>query len=445
VPGLPGVVYPCNQNGTSAMLSKIKIGNFKSIENLELTLAPLTILVGPNSSGKSNVLESIAILAQTPKLRSGIVRSLAGSLEYGEFIRYPSTSDFPLFDFIAHKKDWSKYITFEIHITDGEDHHSGYRYGFMPRDGEIRQAVFANEKKLVEVGSLKKGESTMVREFLYPEEFKEFIQPSGNIEYMLDPACFGYNWKQDKKQGYVEELYSKAREIIKKIDNAVRDIYFISAIRGEVRPLVEIGAGEPRLGTHGEGIIEMLSLIFRRPEYEKMSRKISEWASKFGMEELKAGWWGKNVLSSDYIDPELRTRLNMALASQGSRQLLTIITQLFWSTPGSVIMIEEPEISLHIEAQLELPKMFSDAIKEGKQVIVTTHSEHLILALKPLIVHGELKPEDVAIWHFEKSEEGTKAEKLKLTDKGIVEGWIPSYVEAEREIIKEWYNTLPED
>ena len=45
------------------MLSKIKIGNFKSIEKLELELAPLTIFVGPNSSGKSNVLESIAILA----------------------------------------------------------------------------------------------------------------------------------------------------------------------------------------------------------------------------------------------------------------------------------------------------------------------------------------------------------------------------------------------
>jgi predicted ATPase len=107
-------------------------------------------------------------------------------------------------------------------------------------------------------------------------------------------------------------------------------------------------------------------------------------------------------------------------------------------------MIEEPEISLHIESQLELPKLFSEAIKEGKQVIVTTHSEHLILALKPLIASGELKPEDVAIWHFEKTEEGTKAARLKLTGKGIVEGWIPSYVKAEKEIIKEWVSTLPE-
>ena len=71
------------------MLSKVKIGNFKSIEELELQLAPLTIFVGPNSSGKSNVLESIAILAQTTRLESSITRSLEGSLRHGAFIQYP--------------------------------------------------------------------------------------------------------------------------------------------------------------------------------------------------------------------------------------------------------------------------------------------------------------------------------------------------------------------
>ncbi|MBL7117454.1 MAG: ATP-binding protein [Candidatus Syntrophoarchaeum sp.] len=430
------------------MLSKVKIGNFKSIEELELELAPLTIFVGPNSSGKSNVLENIAILAQTTRLRDRIVRSLLGSLEYGEFVRYPSTSDFSLFDFIAHKKDWSKFITFEIHITDAEYHDIGYMYAFMPKDEEVRQAVFANEKKLVEVGNLRVGKSTTRQEVLYPEEFKESLQLRGDTDYILNPTCFKFALTKkltNQEQQQIEEISSKAQEIVKKIETTVRDVYLISAIRGEVRPIVEIGVGEPGLGTHGEGLIEILALIFRRPEYEKISGKIIKWASKFGMEGIKAGWWGKNILSSDYIDPELQTRLNMALASQGSRQILTIITQLFWSRPGSVIMIEEPEISLHIEAQLELPKMFSEAIKEGKQVIVTTHSEHLILALKPLIVNGELKPEDVAIWHFEKTEEGTKAERLNLTDKGIIEGWIPSYVKAEGEIIKEWFDTLPED
>ena len=430
------------------MLSKVKIGNFKSIEELELQLAPLTIFVGPNSSGKSNVLESIAILAQTTRLDRSITRSLEGSLRYGAFIQYPISRDFPLFDFIAHKKDWSKFITFEIHITDEDYDNIGYMYSFMPKDEEIRQAVFAYEEKEVEVGYLNVGERAMRAEFLYPEEFKkDLLQSAGHVEHILDPNCFNYGLKESITgidRQVIEETLYRAQEIVKKIETTVRDVYLISAIRGEVRPFVETGIDEPVLGTHGEGLIEILSMIFRRPEYEKIAGKIVKWASKFGMKEIKAGWWGGKYLSSDYIDPELQTRLNMTLASQGSRQILTIITQLFWSKPGSVIMIEEPEISLHIEAQLELPKMFSDAIKEGKQVIVTTHSEHLILALKPLIVNGELKPEDVAIWHFEKTKEGTKAERLNLTDKGIVEGWIPSYVKAEGEIIKEWFDTLPE-
>ncbi|MCK4476594.1 MAG: AAA family ATPase [Methanophagales archaeon] len=430
------------------MLSKIKIGNFKSIEELELQLAPLTIFVGPNSSGKSNVLESIAILAQTTRLESSIVRSLEGSLRYGAFIRYPLSSDFPLFDFIAHKKDWSKFITFEIHTKEAEYHDIGYMYAFMPKEKEIRQAVFTNGEKLIEVGFLKVGKSSWGPKFLYPEEFKP-LRPAGDLRDILVPVYFEYVIGREKpseiEEKQIEEISSKAQKIIEKIETGARDFYFISAIRGEIGPSVEIGPIKPDfVGAHGEGLIEILSLIFAKREYDEIGEKIIKWAGNFGMRKIKAGWRGEKILSADYIDPELQTLLNIALASQGSRQILTIITQLFWSKPGSVIMIEEPEISLHVEAQLKLPKMFSDAIKEGKQVIVTTHSEHLILALKPLIVNGELKPEDVAIWHFKKTERGTKAEKLNLTDKGIVEGWIPSYVEAEREIIKEWFNTLPE-
>ena len=157
------------------MLSKIKIRNFKSIEDLELELAPLTIFVGPNSSGKSNVLESIAILAQTAKLERSITRSLEGSLGYGAFIRYP--------------------------ISDVEYHNVGYRYAFMPKgedvEKEAHQAVFANEKKLVEVVYLKSPTGTVFLYFSYPEEFEKSLRPTGNPEYILDPTCFGYDLKQD--------------------------------------------------------------------------------------------------------------------------------------------------------------------------------------------------------------------------------------------------------
>lgn len=41
---------------------KIKISNFKSIDLAEIDLAPLTLLIGPPASGKSNLLDALALI-----------------------------------------------------------------------------------------------------------------------------------------------------------------------------------------------------------------------------------------------------------------------------------------------------------------------------------------------------------------------------------------------
>lgn len=66
------------------MLTKWSIANFKSIDNkVELDLAPLTLLVGPNNSGKSTVIQSILLIAQTFSSH----RSESQLLLNGEFVR----------------------------------------------------------------------------------------------------------------------------------------------------------------------------------------------------------------------------------------------------------------------------------------------------------------------------------------------------------------------
>jgi predicted ATPase len=45
-------------------LKSLRLANFKSVESCDLELAPLTILVGRNSSGKSTLIQSILLLAQ---------------------------------------------------------------------------------------------------------------------------------------------------------------------------------------------------------------------------------------------------------------------------------------------------------------------------------------------------------------------------------------------
>lgn len=434
------------------MITKLKIKNYKSIgEDLPaLQLKPLTIFAGKNSSGKSNILEIIAILAQTTRLDRNILRSLEGSLGYGEFIRYMNTPDFPLFEFIAHKKDLKRHITIETHITGEKNRNIGYLYSLMPNDREIHHSIFENEKKLVELCTFKKGESSWKHSFLYPEKLKPLI-PLGDTEYILNPQCLNFGLNENTISNIIDEdneLISNARKIIEQISNHYKIFYFISALRGDIKPAIEVsGITEPeiRLGKHGEGLIEILSLIFRKPEYERISEKIIKWTGKFGLSKIKAGWWGGNLLSSDYIDPGLNTRLNMAVASHGSKQVLTIITQLFWTPPNSIIAIEEPEISLHPEAQILMQEMFAEAIKEGKQIIITTHSSFLLLAISEVVRKGLISPDDIAIYHIEKGEEGTTAnppKSLEINENGYITGWIPSFVRVEDQLFRDWADKI---
>ncbi len=71
----------------------------------------------------------------------------------------------------------------------------------------------------------------------------------------------------------------------------------------------------------------------------------------------------------DFVDLASKATVYLRHAGHGSRQVLAMITQLFLSKPGSIIMIEEPELSLHPDVQLLLPEVFADAVREGRQIL----------------------------------------------------------------------------
>lgn len=64
----------------TTLINSIRIRNFKSIEELEIELAPLTIFVGPNGSGKTSILEAIALMKQASVSNQSPLQSLQGEL-----------------------------------------------------------------------------------------------------------------------------------------------------------------------------------------------------------------------------------------------------------------------------------------------------------------------------------------------------------------------------
>jgi predicted ATPase len=377
------------------MLTKIAIENFKSIgKRIELELKPLTILVGPNASGKSSILEALCLFVQS--IRTGTSGFDLSGNYYPNFVKYSKWED------VAHKGDLKKPITIEIHIKLTEDEISKlvkkpgtrdmlasvlsideinsigcyYSYGIF-KEGSVyaEQGIFCSGKKIIEVRAVK-TDSSYKSVFTFPEIIKG-EGTKGSVEYLLHPQVFE-PLNEDKHMRLTDFATEAANIIASRLKPSTykSKVYFLSAQRGEIKP--EVGTGEiyEWVGKKGEYLLYILSRV-SSPEYEQKKMKIEEWALKFEIKNPWAGWVGSGKASGEFIDAKLEHPLNLAFASFGSSQILTVITQLFWSNEGDMILIEEPEISIHPKGQVMLTELFADAIKEGKQVVITTHSGYL--------------------------------------------------------------------
>lgn len=222
--------------------------------------------------------------------------------------------------------------------------------------------------------------------------------------------------------------------------------FLISSVRGDVPYSVNAGDTPEWVGVHGQDLLLVLAIIFSQGVFENTSDRIIRWANRFGVSQLHAGLRRGFETGSDYLDSQLNQVINLALASSGARQIMAVITQLFWAAKGSLLMIEEPEISLHPKAQIDVLEMFAEVInRDDKQIIATTHSHILLQALGYAVHKKWLKSQDIAVYHVEKRKTGTTAKQLPLGKEGYIRGWVPSYTKVERQLLREWAKSLPRE
>jgi hypothetical protein len=250
--------------------------------------------------------------------------------------------------------------------------------------------------------------------------------------------------------GHGSELSTK---IVNALKRELSRVYYLSVERGSIPWEYSAGLEEHTwVGKKGEYTLEILAKLMM-PENDEKRLPCELLCEKFGIKDVWAGWHRSSYLTSNYRDPYLNSTHKLPSLGHGSRQLLPVIAQLAYSDPGSIALVEEPEVSLHPEYQRLLPVLFGRAVNEGKQVLVTTHSSYFPLSLD-LILKGEgfllegrttrgekayqvkLLPKDVIVYHVTRDEkEGvTRVEKLELDEGGLKEG-IPSFTKVEREIL----------
>jgi len=108
----------------------------------------------------------------------------------------------------------------------------------------------------------------------------------------------------------------------------------------------------------------------------------------------------------------------------GVSQVLPVITLLYYVPEGSTVILEQPEIHLHPSVQMGLADVIINAVKtRGIQVILESHSEHLLRRLQRRIAEKTLSPQECALYFCEFKEGASHLKTLDLDEYGNIKNW----------------------
>ena len=181
----------------------------------------------------------------------------------------------------------------------------------------------------------------------------------------------------------------------------------------------------------GEYIPTLLVNISRRDqqEWERLKAALENFGKSSGLfDEISIELLGKTEGSPFQLHVrksggKLKGRKrNLIDVGYGVSQVLPVLTELLRKDQPSMFLLQQPEVHLHPSAQAALGTLFCGIASWQRQLIVETHSDHLLDRVRMDVRDRttNLEPEDVSILYFEPNGLDVKIHSLTLDDNGNV-------------------------
>lgn len=401
-----------------------------------LEIKPITLIFGHNSSGKSALLSVLPMLRQTLE-DSNRMTPFVFSSEAGV--------DLGIYDEVAYNHQTSLETPIWFNFKIGLSYQD---YGLRPRLGS-RRYLEALEALNIEGDTIeirigikynKKQRRLAITDFLLLDKdgnqiFKVYrkttavnqrwhFEPEttrGNIRLYWDhflPRIFSTGVQAEKGNPIQNLLTSIANELTKDLLGLVH----IGPLRDSPRRAYRLTGESPKdVGQIGEN---WLNILLQTRTRDQLENRVNEWLGRLG-HTLHIEWGRQG-----YVHPMLKddTGLLTSLkdAGFGISQILPVLIQGFSSPPGTILILEQPEIHLHPRAQAELGDMLLAISQRGVRLLVETHSEHLLLRLRRRIAESQLdhkntpilRPEDTAIYYVERQGQQSETYRVEIDRMG---------------------------
>jgi len=442
------------------MLTELRITNFKTWKDTGIIrLAPLTVVFGANSAGKSSLGHLLLALKQT-----ALSSDRRRPLHLGDS---NSLVDLGTFKDCIYNHDLSQPLGFRL----------AWR---LPRSMEVKDPLntsrrFRGDELTLDV-SLKadKSEQPEITELTY--ELKEkgkhvlyvaYSQTAPGV-YELNSDAYRFTKTPGRQWpiGAPEKFYRVSEQSRARYQNAgflsdfalateevLNKFYYLGPLRDYPKRIYQWSGDTPEdVGQKGEYAIA--AILSAKAQSRWINRGPKQ--RMYPFDEFIAGWLKDLGIIHSFIVRQVAegrkeyevlvkthakgSEVNITDVGFGVSQVLPPLVEAYYCQIGSVVWMEQPEIHLHPLVQSRLADVFISAVKSREfsiernvQFIVESHSEHFLNRLQRRIAEGWISPDDVAIYFCKRHNGAAELETLKLNLFGEIENWFENFFGNEME------------
>ena len=430
------------------MLKAVSLRNFRGFREVALELKPLTVLLGPNSSGKSSFGHALAAMAHSQDLYGG-GNQKATLTPTNDVDRWPvdlgRTSNLR-----THGEAGLVYV--------GLQSDAGYmEFGFGDLDGR-HDNLRINYFSFPSVTRTSSGVSAPARPVQSEQTTGVSVASPLTTDQrsLSENSVFNRRWDEsvwwDEKaktqvrvdlEGLIVRSVEHLSHTVMSLDNQLRDavksllmnLTYLRAVRKRPSRSYENPVGEAQaIGYSGEWAAAVLKdrgmddIVNRQPvavpnTMEEAKRVLnSPWKESRSKLLLAVGYWLQELGLADSVEaiqsPEDKRRLQISVTLPGQQarditevgfgvsQVLPVIIAGLTQEPDSLTIVDIPEAHLHPRPQGRLADFFCSLALSGKYALVETHSEIFFHRLR---LRAELQPdlrEKIQIYFIDQPKEG---------------------------------------
>jgi predicted ATPase len=354
------------------MLKQLHLQNFKNFRDETLELGPLTLLVGANASGKSNVLDALRLL-QGLALEMSVADAVRGRWEGGRPVwpgirgglgdlLYRGASELGL------RSTWS---------LGGEEIVHELALQVEPTPQVVRERLTSSQ---------------VLGEYLLDTHAPAL----GTQQGLVEGGALRVALKRDGSGKSPTGSYSASRLVLGQVQglqglsgevlrvkeqtlHAMRASFFLEVMPARMRDYVNKNTDQ--LGLSGENISAILWSICRDAEAR---RDLVDWLSELCAPEVEELRFEETRLGDVMLILVERggREIPARSLSDGTLRFLGQLVALRTAPPGSLLLLEEPENGLHPKrAHLLVEAMDAATATRDVQIIATTHSPFVLNAL----------------------------------------------------------------